>query len=43
VATTRDAEGTVLYVAPDFDAIPAGFEEYVDGGCCSTRTPGDRG
>jgi antitoxin (DNA-binding transcriptional repressor) of toxin-antitoxin stability system len=22
--------GTVLYVAPDFDAIPEGFEEYVE-------------
>lgn len=22
--------GTVLYIAPDFDAIPEGFEEYVD-------------
>jgi antitoxin (DNA-binding transcriptional repressor) of toxin-antitoxin stability system len=23
-------KGTVLYVAPDFDAIPEGFEEYVE-------------
>jgi antitoxin (DNA-binding transcriptional repressor) of toxin-antitoxin stability system len=23
-------EGTVLHVAPDFDAIPEGFEEYVE-------------
>jgi antitoxin (DNA-binding transcriptional repressor) of toxin-antitoxin stability system len=23
-------KGTVLYMAPDFDAIPEGFEEYVD-------------
>jgi antitoxin (DNA-binding transcriptional repressor) of toxin-antitoxin stability system len=22
--------GTVLYMAPDFDAIPEGFEEYVE-------------
>ena len=22
-------KGTVLYMAPDFDAIPGGFEEYV--------------
>ncbi len=22
-------KGTVLYMAPDFDAIPEGFEEYV--------------
>jgi antitoxin (DNA-binding transcriptional repressor) of toxin-antitoxin stability system len=22
--------GSVLYIAPDFDAIPEGFEEYVD-------------
>lgn len=22
--------GTVLYIAPDFDAIPEGFEEYVE-------------
>jgi antitoxin (DNA-binding transcriptional repressor) of toxin-antitoxin stability system len=22
--------GSVLYMAPDFDAIPEGFEEYVD-------------
>ncbi len=22
--------GTVLYVAPDFDAIPEGFEEYIE-------------
>jgi antitoxin (DNA-binding transcriptional repressor) of toxin-antitoxin stability system len=23
-------KGTVLYMAPDFDAIPEGFEEYVE-------------
>lgn len=23
-------KGTVLYIAPDFDAIPEGFEEYVE-------------
>jgi antitoxin (DNA-binding transcriptional repressor) of toxin-antitoxin stability system len=23
-------KGTVLYMAPDFDAIPDGFEEYVE-------------
>ncbi len=23
-------KGSVLYMAPDFDAIPEGFEEYVD-------------
>ena len=22
-------KGTILYIAPDFDAIPEGFEEYV--------------
>jgi antitoxin (DNA-binding transcriptional repressor) of toxin-antitoxin stability system len=23
-------KGSVLYIAPDFDAIPEGFEEYVE-------------
>jgi antitoxin (DNA-binding transcriptional repressor) of toxin-antitoxin stability system len=23
-------KGTILYIAPDFDAIPEGFEEYVE-------------
>lgn len=23
-------KGTVLYIAPDFDAIPEGFEEYLE-------------
>jgi antitoxin (DNA-binding transcriptional repressor) of toxin-antitoxin stability system len=23
-------KGTVLYIAPDFDAIPEGFEEYIE-------------
>jgi antitoxin (DNA-binding transcriptional repressor) of toxin-antitoxin stability system len=31
--------GSILYITPDFDAIPEGFEDYLPGGCCSTRTP----
>ena len=27
--TLGTLKGTVLYMAPDFDAIPEGFEEYV--------------
>ena len=31
-------KGTILYLAPDFDAIPEGFEEYLPGDSCSTPT-----
>ncbi len=28
-ARRGSAKGSILYIAPDFDAIPEGFEEYV--------------
>ena len=31
-------KGTVLYMAPDFDAPLEDFKEYMESGCCSTRT-----
>jgi antitoxin (DNA-binding transcriptional repressor) of toxin-antitoxin stability system len=31
--------GTVLYMAPDFDAPLDEFKEFVGAGCCSTRMP----